>query len=236
MLALTMLGIVAVVAWVPFYLGKAGDNTLETANGSPVALQDQQSAPVNAASTVPGSTNSGEASRSQRREPITGASVPASPSARTSATPSAAASPTTSGTPTATLESAAPGSGAETAKVVELVNAARADAGCGPVHTDPRLDAAALAHSQDMIARDYFSHTTPDGISPWDRARAAGYDVPTGENIALGQADAASVMDAWMTSEGHRANILNCASRAIGTGLAIDTSGTPYWTQMFGAE
>jgi uncharacterized protein YkwD len=235
-LVLTMLGIVAVVGWIPFYLGKSGANTLETANGSPAAIQDQQSTSVTAASTAPESAGGDEASRSKRRQPIAGASLSAAPSATTSAAPSTDASPTSSDAPAVTPESAVPGSTTETAKVVELVNTARADAGCGPVHADPRLDSAALAHSEDMIARDYFSHTTPDGVSPWDRAKAAGYDVPTGENIALGQPDAAAVMDAWMNSEGHRANILNCSSKAVGMGLATDSGGTPYWTQMFGAE
>ena len=110
------------------------------------------------------------------------------------------------------------------------------EAGCDPVHTDAKLARAALAHSEDMIARGYFSHNSPDGSSPWDRAKEAGYEVPTGENIALGQKTADAVMDAWMNSEGHRANILNCSSKAIGMGMAVDSAGTPYWTQMFGAE
>jgi uncharacterized protein YkwD len=120
-------------------------------------------------------------------------------------------------------------------RVVTLVNAERAKAGCGAVHSDGRLDAAAQGHSDDMARRNYFAHDTPDGVDPWERARAAGYTTPTGENIAMGQRTAESVMDSWMNSSGHRANILNCDSHAIGMGLGRNTDGTPYWTQMFGS-
>ena len=120
-------------------------------------------------------------------------------------------------------------------RVVELVNAERAKAGCGAVHTDTRLDNASQGHSADMARRNYFSHTTPEGVDPWERARAAGYTTPTGENIAMGQRTAEQVMDSWMNSSGHRANILNCDSHAIGMGLARNAEGSIYWTQMFGS-
>lgn len=120
-------------------------------------------------------------------------------------------------------------------RVVELTNVERGKAGCGPVHTDDRLDKAAQGHSADMAARGYFSHETPEGLDPWERAAAAGYTTPTGENIAAGQRTAEEVTEAWMNSPGHRANILNCGSRAIGMGLARSADGQPYWTQMFGS-
>lgn len=120
-------------------------------------------------------------------------------------------------------------------RVVELVNVERAKGGCGPVHAAGGLNTAAQRHSADMVARNYFSHTTPDGVDPWQRARNAGYNTPTGENIAMGQRTAESVVESWMNSSGHRANILNCNSHAIGMGLARNSSGAPYWTQMFGS-
>jgi uncharacterized protein YkwD len=87
-----------------------------------------------------------------------------------------------------------------------------------------------------MATNDYFSHTAPDGSTFVDRAVAAGYprNEAGGENIAMGYRTAADVMDGWMDSEGHRANILNCDFAAIGVGLARDSGGTPYWTQVFG--
>lgn len=85
------------------------------------------------------------------------------------------------------------------------------------------------------MSRDYFSHTSPDGSDPGDRVTAAGYRWSTyGENIAKGQSSPASVMDSWMNSPGHRANIVNCAFKEIGVGKQ-DSSGGPVWTQVFGA-
>ncbi|MEU0133988.1 sigma-70 family RNA polymerase sigma factor [Streptomyces sp. NPDC006296] len=119
-------------------------------------------------------------------------------------------------------------------EVIALVNTERAKAGCGAVSGNGLLAKAASDHSADMVARDYFSHTSPDGTDPGARITAAGYRWSTyGENIAKGQQTPASVMDAWMNSEGHRANILNCAFKEIGVGR-VDSSGGPVWTQNFG--
>ena len=117
------------------------------------------------------------------------------------------------------------------AEVLRLTNIERAKVDCGALHADSRLAAAAQAHSTDMATRNYFSHTSPDGVTPWDRARAAGYASPSAENIAMGFRTPADVMAAWMQSSGHRANILNCASHAVGVGF--DARGY-YWTQLFG--
>jgi uncharacterized protein YkwD len=117
------------------------------------------------------------------------------------------------------------------AEVVRLTNVERAKVGCAALRVDPRLAAAAQGHSADMADRDYFSHTTPEGVSPWDRAKAAGYADPSAENIAMGYRTAVAVVAGWMGSPGHRANIQNCASRAVGIGY--DTRGY-YWTQLFG--
>jgi uncharacterized protein YkwD len=162
------------------------------------------------------------------------------PALAPSATPTATAAPTATPAPerstakpkpkpkpksrTTTLED----------QVTALVNTERAKAGCGRVRTNEQLRTAARRHSQDMATRNYFSHDSLDGRSPWDRAKAAGYSQPIGENIAKGQRTPASVMDAWMNSAGHRRNILNCDARAIGVGLAFD-GNTPIWTQLFGA-
>ncbi|MCD0442717.1 CAP domain-containing protein [Glycomyces sp. A-F 0318] len=117
--------------------------------------------------------------------------------------------------------------------VLDLVNDYRADNGCGSLDRDGRLDAAALLHAEDMAVNDYFSHTSQDGRSPTDRANEQGYDGGVGENIAYGYPDAEAVMEGWMNSEGHRANILNCGYSVIGVG-AYDRDGTIYWVQNFG--
>jgi uncharacterized protein YkwD len=116
-------------------------------------------------------------------------------------------------------------------EVVDLVNAERAKAGCDPLRVDPKLAQAAQDHSSDMAERDYFDHTTPEGLTFADRIVNSGYPTPGAENIAVGQKDAPEVMAGWMDSDGHRANILNCDLNNIGVGL--DENGM-YWTQDFG--
>src|SRR5690606_9557500 len=85
------------------------------------------------------------------------------------------------------------------AEVVELTNRERARAGLPPLSRDPLLTTAAQAHSADMVARDFYAHTAPDGGKPWDRAAAAGSRCrAVGENIACGQRSAAEVVRGWM--------------------------------------
>ena len=93
--------------------------------------------------------------------------------------------------------------------MIERVNALRAQSGLGPVAPHPQLEKAALAHARDMSARGYFDHRSPDGRGVGDRVRSAGYTwCSVGENIALGQRDIPEAFDAWVTSPGHRANML----------------------------
>jgi uncharacterized protein YkwD len=121
-------------------------------------------------------------------------------------------------------------------KVVELTNGERARAGLPPLVVDPLLAAAAQAHSTDMVARAFYSHTSPDGSQPWDRAAAAGSRRRTiGENIACGQRSPAEVVEGWMNSPGHRANILKPDFTHIGIGFAGGGQMGTYWTQLFGA-
>ncbi|MGW4544891.1 CAP domain-containing protein [Streptomyces violaceorubidus] len=123
--------------------------------------------------------------------------------------------------------------GAE-AQVLALVNEERAAAGCSPVTANDRLTRAADDYSDVMASNGVMSHTGPDGSTMASRVEAAGYQWSTlGENIARGQADAASVMDSWMNSPGHRANILNCSFKELGVGVHFGDGG-PWWTQDFG--
>jgi uncharacterized protein YkwD len=116
-------------------------------------------------------------------------------------------------------------------EVVDLVNGERGTAGCQPLKVDPKLAQAAQDHSTDMAERNYFDHTTPEGLTFADRIVNAGYPTPGAENIAVGQQNAEQVMQGWMNSDGHRANILNCDLHTIGVGLVEDGM---YWTQDFG--
>ncbi|MEU8530431.1 CAP domain-containing protein [Streptomyces sp. NPDC048629] len=119
------------------------------------------------------------------------------------------------------------------AEVLRLVNAERAKVGCTPVQASASLSRLAGAFSADMANRAFFDHTDPDGDTPWDRAEQAGITGLGGENIARGQVDAAAVMKAWMNSDGHRANILNCDYTSLGVGVHF-ADGGPWWTQDFG--
>ncbi|MFJ3338219.1 CAP domain-containing protein [Streptomyces sp. NPDC086766] len=119
------------------------------------------------------------------------------------------------------------------AQVLQLVNEERAKVGCSPVTADSALTELAENFSKAMADQDFFDHTDPSGASPWDRAAKLGITGLGGENIARGQADAAAVMEAWMNSPGHRANILNCDFKTLGVGAHFG-SGGPWWTQDFG--
>jgi len=97
---------------------------------------------------------------------------------------------------------------------------------------------AAVAHSDDMVTRNFFDHTGSDGSSPGDRMTAAGYAWRGwGENIAAGQGSVAEVVDGWMKSDGHCANLMNAAYKDIGVACVAGNASTTYrtyWTQDFG--
>lgn len=116
-------------------------------------------------------------------------------------------------------------------EVVKLTNAERTKAGLKALQTDDKLMAAAREKSQDMQSKNYFSHTSPTFGSPFDRMKALGITYKSaGENIAQGQRTPQEVVQAWMDSPGHRANILNANYTHIGVGYV--KSGN-YWTQQF---
>ena len=121
-------------------------------------------------------------------------------------------------------------------QVVALTNAQRKAHGCGALRIDDRLVQAARAHSADMVQQGYFSHTGSNGSNFVAREISAGYPKkgPSAENIAWGYRTPQDVVTGWMNSSGHRANILNCGSVAVGVGLAYTSGGSAYWTQDFG--
>lgn len=132
------------------------------------------------------------------------------------------------------------------ARVVELVNAARArPRRCGserfaaapPLNPSRKLNDAASAHARDMARRKYFEHEGHDGSQPRDRVRRAGYESRlTGENIAYGPLSAEEVVAGWLASPGHCENIMEPRFRDIGVGVAIGRKrGQIYWVQNFGA-
>ncbi len=110
-----------------------------------------------------------------------------------------------------------------------------------PLVVNAQLNTAAQRHSQDMALNDFFGHQGSDGSWPSDRVEAAGYNWSMlAENIAVGQTTPEAAVDAWMTSSGHRENVLNCNLKEIGVGyyyLANDPGTVRdhhYWTLTFG--
>lgn len=116
-------------------------------------------------------------------------------------------------------------------QVVNLVNVIRKQNGLGALTLSEELCKVARYKSQDMHDRNYFSHTSPTYGSPFDMMKRFGISFRTaGENIAMGYRTPEDVVEGWMNSSGHRANILNAAYTQIGVGFVEDGY---YWTQMF---
>ena len=137
--------------------------------------------------------------------------------------------------------------GAVQARVLALVNQARAGprrcgndsfAAARPLRLNASLDGVAIAHAEDMARYSYFSHTGRDGSSVSQRASRAGYRWRViGENIAAGQMQAEAVVQGWLNSPGHCANIMSPAYTEMGAAFAVNNKSSAgiYWVQMFGA-
>ncbi|MEU5130422.1 sigma-70 family RNA polymerase sigma factor [Streptomyces mobaraensis] len=204
--------------------GKEGDKSKdkEKAGKEETATQERSATPSSSASDSGSGSGSGSGAGSGARQD----GSRTSDSARTTARSAAKAPAPSKGDVGGSLQQ----------QVTAIVNAERAKAGCSPVRLNALLTQAAQGHSDDMAARNFFDHTNPDGKGPGDRITAVGYRWSTyGENIAYGQQTPASVMDTWMHSSGHRANILNCSFDEIGVGIN-NAPGGPRWTQVFGAR
>ncbi|AOZ91265.1 CAP domain-containing protein [Paenibacillus crassostreae] len=116
-----------------------------------------------------------------------------------------------------------------TSQVVNLVNQERSKAGLQPLTSNTELANMALDKAKDMNNNNYFAHQSPTYGSPFDMMKKYGISYRyAGENIAKGQKTPAAVMEAWMNSEGHRANILNANFTTIGVGYY-----NGYWVQEF---
>lgn len=127
------------------------------------------------------------------------------------------------------------------AEMLRKVNDVRRRAGLAPLVRNPLLDRVSQEHAEDMLARSYFGHQTPEGLGPSDRARADGYRPGIGENLVEERYSVDEALDAWMNSRDHRRNILDPGSRELGVGLAVgagyDAAPGGYrviWVQSFG--
>lgn len=117
------------------------------------------------------------------------------------------------------------------AEVIRLVNKIRAENSLSPLTANWELSRVARYKSQDMRNNGYFSHTSPTYGTPFQMIKAFGLSYRTaGENIARGYISPQAVVNGWMNSSGHRANILNASYRQIGVGYVAQGN---YWTQLF---
>jgi uncharacterized protein YkwD len=124
------------------------------------------------------------------------------------------------------------------ARVIELINEERAKANLPALTYQSQLTAAAQLHSADMACNNYFNHTAIDGSGPSERATRQGYSSSfIGENIAAGYSTPKVVVEGWMNSPGHKANILGADYTEIGVGYAYSSKSGygAYWTAVFGS-
>ena len=119
-------------------------------------------------------------------------------------------------------------------EVIRLVNVERSKQGLQLLTKNWELCRVARYKSADMANKGYFSHTSPTYGSPFKMMESFGIRFSSaGENIAYGQRTPQEVMNGWMNSPGHRSNILSPSYTQIGVGMAKNSSGVLYWTQMF---
>ncbi|WP_327640211.1 CAP domain-containing protein [Kribbella sp. NBC_00482] len=190
-----------------------GVTTVTVPPTAPRRTPTQTSRPTRTASTTPTRTPTRTPTKTRSTDP----------------TPSETTQPPTGGGGTNTQER----------QVLEYTNQIREQQGCGPLRLDKALVEAAGKHASDMVRRHYMDHTNPDGQDPGDRMAAAGYrGSGWGENIAAGYDSAQKVVAAWMQSDGHRKNILNCRFTTIGVGYdpgqVRSDWGPGSWVQDFG--
>jgi uncharacterized protein YkwD len=119
--------------------------------------------------------------------------------------------------------------------VLDRVNAVRQQHGLRPVTFNALLDVAAERHNQVQVQTDTMAHIGIGDGDPGSRIRAAGFSGQWGENVAVGQRSPDQVVNEWMNSPTHRANILNPNFRQMGVSYGTTSDGFPYWTQSFGS-
>lgn len=163
--------------------------------------------------------------------PATTTTTTTKPQATTTTKPATTTTTTPANTTTQTTTSPKADNLTFEQRVVALVNEQRAANGLAPLTLNEKLANVARVKSQDMHDKNYFSHTSPTYGSPFDMMRSFGITYRSaGENIAMGYTSPEAVMEGWMNSPGHRANILNASFTQIGVGYVA--SGN-YWTQEF---
>ena len=172
-----------------------------------------------------------QAPATTQAKPVATPAKPALTQAKPAATP---AKPAVTPTKTETAAPASANLGNYEQQVVDLVNKERAAAGLPALKVNTKLAGVAEKKAEDLRDKNYFDHQSPTYGSPFDMMKQFGISyTAAGENIAKGQRTPDEVMNGWMNSPGHRANILNANFTEIGVGYVTDSNGTTYWVQHF---
>ncbi len=208
-----------------------GGSLLPAPTAAPTQLPEATAAPTATAVPTTPPTQRPETTAAPTAVPTATAVPTTAPTTPPTQRPETTAVPTTAPTKAPSSDTALE------REVLTLVNRVRAENGLSSLTWAEDVAAVARAHSADMIERGFFSHNNPDGLSPFDRLRNSGIFYRTAaENIAYGQSSASAVMNSWMNSSGHRANILNKNVKELGVGAVKNKNGVIYWTQMFVAR
>ncbi|MGW6566754.1 sigma-70 family RNA polymerase sigma factor [Streptomyces sp. NPDC054975] len=177
-------------------------------------------------------------SEPEAREPAPAAPAAAPPAPTTAPRPSPTTStptPTPTRPPSPTAKPTPTRTPTAEERLTRLVNQRRAEEGCAPLRTDPRLTGAARAYARDMVRRGYYAHSSPEGRFADARMSAAGYEWSAwAENLARGNSDPAAVFDDWMDGAMHERNMLNCDYRDTGVAAVPGPDGT-VWVQKLAA-
>ena len=215
--------------------GNTGDDETAPAEHTENVTESPSAEPTDAPSDDAGDAPVLQPSEAEPSAPSAEPSVP--PTETSPQQPTESADPTDStAAPTEAAPSAEPEEDINSVsafekEVITLVNTIRHENGLGYLRADAQLCRIARMKSQDMREKGYFSHTSPTYGSPFDMLRQFGVSYRTaGENIAMGYRTPQAVVDGWMNSPGHRANILNENYTSIGVGYIAEGN---YWTQLF---
>jgi len=166
-----------------------------------------------------------------KQEPTATAATPDTAKAKPAAT---AATPAPAAAKPAAAAPASANIGAYEQQVADLVNKEIAAAGLPALKVNTQLAGDAEKKAEDLRDKNYFDHNSPTYGSPFDMMKQFGIKYSTaGENIAKGQRTPGDVMNGWMNSPGHKANIMNANYTEIGVGYVTDSNGGTYWVQMF---
>jgi uncharacterized protein YkwD len=218
--------------------GIAEENDAASSRPAASSAAPQSSRPAASSAAPQSSRPAASSAAPQSSRPAASSAAPqssrpaASSAAPQSSRPAASSAAPQSSKPAATSVPSGENNLLQVARqVIVLVNQERSKQGLPALRENTQLMESALVRSQEIVTK--FAHERPNGEQGYQLAFRAGFNT-VGENIAYGYSSAEQVMEGWMNSPGHRANILNAGFLEIGVGCYRGSDGRLYWTQLFG--